>query len=476
MSTRLGLVTGATGYVGGELVTALTERGWRVRVLTRSVDKARTAPWGEAIVNGAASSGQVEVVEGDASDAADLRRALDGVDVAWYLLHSMGDDVDDFRAEERAMAQSFAEAARDADVSRIVYLGGLHPDSDDLSDHLASRVEVGRILLDSGVPTAALQAGVVLGDRSQSFVMLRHLAERLPGAVGPRWLRNKIAPIAVKDALHYLVAAADLPREQSREFDIAGPDVVSYAEMMKRYAAALGLGPRVVFTAPLTTPRAAARWIGLVTPVTYGLAQPLVDSLLHDTVADEHDLADLVGEPDGGPTGFEDAVREAASGQDTRRWRKTLGTMVAAVTACAVAGSWATQPDSAWYRRLAKPPFQPPAWAFPVAWTALYADIAVVGALSLADLAETGRHDERRRFVAALAANLVLNAGWSAVFFRGRNLPASTAVAVALAASSADLVRRAGSVSPEKGVVLSPYAAWTTFAAVLTAEITRRNR
>lgn len=471
---RLGLVTGATGYVGGALVGTLLERGWAVRVLSRSADKVRATAWGDAVVDGPAGAGQVEVVEGDASDSTDLATALKGVDVAWYLLHSMG-DAEDFRAEERDMATAFADAARAAGVNRIVYLGGLHPEGTDLSDHLASRVEVGRILLESGVPTAALQAGVVLGDDSQSFVMLRHLAERLPGAVGPDWLQNKIQPIAVDDAMHYLVAAADLPPEQSREFDIAGPDVVSYAEMMQRYAKALGLLPRIVLSAPVTTPRAAARWISLVTPVSYGLAQPLVESLLHDTVADEHDLADLVGPPPGGPTPFAKAVLRATEGHDLGRWRRTITGTSLAVAATALAGSLATDPNSRWYRSLDKPTFQPPGWVFPLAWTPLYADIAAVGALSIADLEETGRSEEARDYRRALALNLLLNAGWSAVFFRGHRPVASTVVAAALAASSWDLVRRSAAVSPEKGVVLSPYGAWTTFATVLSGAIARRN-
>ncbi|WP_409484725.1 tryptophan-rich sensory protein [Arsenicicoccus dermatophilus] len=473
--TRLGLVTGATGYVGGELVGALLERGWRVRVLSRSVDKVQDADWGDRVVDGPAAAGQVEVVAGDATEDADLRRALEGVDVAWYLLHSMG-DADDFQQAERDMARSFAEAARTCEVSRIVYLGGLHPEGDELSEHLASRVEVGQILMASGVPTAVLQAGVVLGDRSQSFVMLRHLAERLPGAIGPSWLQNEIQPIAVADVLHYLVTAADLGPEHNREFDVAGPDVVSYAQMMSRYAEAVGLGPRLVLTAPVTTPRAAARWIGLVTPVPHALAEPLVGSLLHDTVADEHDLADLVGEPEGGATGFEDAVRAAARGQDTRRWRRTLAGTSAAVALTAGLGSLATDPTSRWYRRLDKPAVQPPGWVFPVVWMLLYADVAVVGALSLADLAETGREDERHAYLTALGVNLALNAGWSAVFFRGHRLPLATAEAALLALSSADLVRRSGRVSAEKAVVLAPYAAWTAFATVLTAAIARRNR
>lgn len=475
MTARLGLVTGATGYVGGELVPRLLEQGWRVRVITRDRDKLDAVPWADRVVTGTAGAGEVEVVEGDAGSADDLAEALAGVDVAWYLLHSMGEG-DSFVDTELAMARAFADAARDARVGRLVYLGGLHPDHEELSPHLGSRVEVGEILLGSGVPTAALQAGVVVGTDSISFRMLRHLSERLPGALAPRWIRNRIQPIAVTDLLHYLVAAADLDPEVNRTFDIGGPEVLSYADMMVRYAGALGLGRRIVVTAPVTTPRAAARWIGLVTPVRSAMARPLIGSLLHDTVMSEHDLAELVGPPPGGPTGFDDAVRAAAEPVDTGRWRRTLRACAGAVALTAIVGSVATNPRSRWYRSLRKPAFQPPAAVFPIAWTLLYADIAAISALVLADLAEEGRDAERTAYARALAVNLILNAGWSVLFFRVHRLDLATPEAVLLALSSADLVRRAGRVAPEKGVVLAPYALWTAFAAVLTDALRRLNR
>lgn len=471
---RLALVTGATGYIGGKLVTRLTDAGWRVRVLTRDSAKTADRAWG-SLVRDQAGPGQVEVVEGDAGDPEALTEALLDVDVAWYLLHSMGGDTEDFAEQERSIATAFATAAAACHVGRIVYLGGLHPKGE-LSEHLASRVEVGEILLGSGVPTAALQAGVVLGDESASFVMLRHLSERLPGAIAPDWVGNHIQPIAIDDVLHYLVAAADLPPQVSRTFDVAGPDVVTYADMMRRYARTLGLLPRVVLTAPVTTPRLASHWIGLVTPVRADLARPLIGSLVHDTVAHESDLDDLVGPPPGGASTFEEAVERSVAGLDTHRWHKTVAATSAAVLATAVVGSLATDPRSRWYDSLVKPSFQPPTWAFPVAWTLLYADIAVVSALALADLAETGRDDERRRLEVALGTNLALNAGWSILFFRGHALRASTVEAVALAASSADLVRRVAKAGPQKGVVLAPYAGWTAFAAVLTGSIAWLNR
>ncbi|MDX5398485.1 MAG: NAD(P)H-binding protein, partial [Actinomycetes bacterium] len=190
-STGRVLVTGVTGYIGGLLVPALLDRGRTVRVLGRSEAKLRREPWFD----------RVEATIGSATERETLDRALDGVDVAYYLLHSM-DGKGDFVERDRRMAEGFAAAAHEAGVKRIVYLSGLHPEGE-LSPHLASRVEVGEIFLASGVPTAVLQAGVVLGNGSASFDMLRHLTERLPVMVAPKWLHNRIQPIAIEDVLHY---------------------------------------------------------------------------------------------------------------------------------------------------------------------------------------------------------------------------------------------------------------------------------
>ena len=478
-TTRLALVTGATGYIGGHVAQELLDRGWRVRLLSRSAEKVRDLPWGDRVVaaDQNAGPGQAEVVEGDASEAQDIARAMEGVDVAWYLLHSMGDS-EDFVEEEKAMAGTFAREAHKAGIQRIVYLGGLHPadtPTEELSDHLRSRVEVGQVLMDSGVPTAALQTGVVIGDGSSSFTMIRHLSERLPGAIAPQWVRNHIHPIAVADVMHYLVAAADLPKDVNRTFDVGGPEPLEYADMLKEYASALDKIPRFMLTAPVTTRSLAAYWIGLVTPVSSKLARPLIGSLQHDTVVRERDLDDYAGPPPGGHTSFRDAVRAAVKNVDTTRWSKTFWATTAGVAATAVVGSLATKPNSTWYKTLKKPAFQPPAWLFPVAWTALYADIAAIGSLSIADLGEQGRTKEQRAYIAALAANLVLNAGWSILFFDRKKLGPATVESIALAASTADLVRRSGKVSKEKAVVLAPYAGWTAFAAVLTGTIRSLN-
>lgn len=234
---RLALVTGATGFIGQRVVVELVDHGWEVRCLCRSRDKAMAMPWADRV-----ESGEVEIVEGDAGERADVERALDGVDCAWYLLHSMSSG-SGFAEQEAAMARQFGEVAAEKSVSRIVYLGGLHPEgpeAEGMSEHLASRGRVGEELRAAGVPTAALQAGVVIGDGSLSFELLRHVSERVPAFAAPRWITNRITPISVRDAVHYLVAAADLPPEHDRAFDIGGPDTMPYVDMMQRYTQVVG--------------------------------------------------------------------------------------------------------------------------------------------------------------------------------------------------------------------------------------------
>ena len=294
------LVTGASGYIGGRLVPELLRAGWTVRAMARTKTRLRDAPW----------AADVEIAVADVTDADSLREALDDVDVAYYLVHSIGAKPE-FEDEDRRAATTFAEQAKAAGVRRIVYLGGLTPEGEELSPHLRSREEVGRILLESGVPTTVLQAAVVIGSGSASFEMLRHLTERLPVMVVPRWVDTTIQPIAIRDVLRYLVGSADMPADVNRGFDIGGPDVLTYADMMQRYAKAAGLPRRRMLKVPVLSPTLSSHWVGLITPVPGGLARPLVESLRNTVVCREHDIATYVPDPSTGLIGLDEAVRLA---------------------------------------------------------------------------------------------------------------------------------------------------------------------
>ena len=297
------LVTGATGYIGGRLVPELLTAGHRVRCLARSPERLRDQPW----------AGRVDVVRGDVKNAASVADALVGVDVAYYLVHALGAGRD-FQETDRRAAAVFARCARAAGVRRIVYLGGLTPagvPEQELSPHLRSRAEVGRILLESGVPTTVLRAAVVLGSGSASFEMLRYLTERLPVMVTPSWVRTRIQPVAVRDVLRTLVGSARMPPEVNRCFDIGGPDVLTYRDMMLRYAAAAGLPRRLILPVPVLTPGLSSHWVGLVTPVPAAIARPMAESLRHEVVCQDHDIARYVPDPPGHPIGFDEAVRLA---------------------------------------------------------------------------------------------------------------------------------------------------------------------
>jgi uncharacterized protein YbjT (DUF2867 family)/tryptophan-rich sensory protein len=461
---RVALVTGASGYIGGHLVPRLLDDGWTVRVLTRRTGSLDDRPWRH----------RVDVVEGDVSSADDMRRALSGVRAAWYLVHSM-DDRPDFERRDREAAGAFATAAREAGVSRIVYLGGLHPDRETLSPHLASRVEVGRIFLGSGVPTAVLQAAVVLGDGSASFDMLRYLTTRLPAMVAPKWLDNRIQPIAVQDVVTLLAGAGDLPADVNRTFDIGGPDVLTYREMIARFADVTGRPRPFVVTVPVLTPRLASHWVGLVTPIPAGLAKPLVGSLVHEVVAKESDILDHVDVP-GGFTDFDTAVREAMRTVPRDTALRNVALAGGAVVASAVLGSLATKPGSRWYRSLDLPPWQPPPVAFPIVWTRLYAGIAASAAATLTELDRRGDTDGRRSYLSAFGANLALNSAWSIVFWQARRPDLAALESAVLTASGADLARRSARTNRVAGAALVPYAAWCGFATVLSAAVARRNR
>ncbi|WP_320781520.1 SDR family oxidoreductase [Streptomyces sp. CRN 30] len=309
------LVTGASGYIGGRLVPELLAAGHRVRCLARSPGKLRDHPW----------AGDAETVRGDVTDAASVASALRGVDVAYYLVHALGSGPG-FERTDRRSARIFAEQAHAAGVRRIVYLGGLTPygvPERSLSPHLRSRAEVGRIFLDGPVPATVLRAAVVIGSGSASFEMLRHLTERLPVMVTPSWVRTRTQPIGVRDVLRYLVGSAVMPADVDRAFDIGGPEVLTYAQMMRRYAVVAGLR-RLVVPVPVLTPRLSSLWVGLVTPVPAALARPLTESLRHEVVCHEHDIARYVPDLPGRPLPFDEALalalRRVREAQVVTRW------------------------------------------------------------------------------------------------------------------------------------------------------------
>jgi uncharacterized protein YbjT (DUF2867 family) len=273
------LVTGATGFVGGRLAAALSERGVDVRALVRDSSRASQL----------ADAGH-ELHEGDVLDADSLRGAGDGVQTAYYLVHSMGrgSDRDGFAERERSAAENFARMASDEGVERIVYLGGL---GDERSEHLKSRAATAEALAEHGPPLVYFRAAMVIGAGSESYRTVRYLVERLPAMIAPAWLRNRTQPIAIDDVLEYLAQAAERPEAAGREVQIGGPDVMTYADVLDLMADVLGKRHRPKLPVPLLTPRLSSLWIGLVTPVDSGVARPLIESLASDTVVTDPEPA-----------------------------------------------------------------------------------------------------------------------------------------------------------------------------------------
>ena len=306
------LLTGATGYVGGRLLALLVEDGWQVRCLARQREHLSSrVPAG------------VEVVQGDLFDAASLVPAMQSVEAAYYLVHSMG-ATGDFETLDRQAAENFGAAAKRAGVRRIIYLGGLGEADGKLSAHLRSRHQVGETLRASGVPVVELRASIILGSGSLSFEMIRALVERLPVMVMPRWVRVNAQPIAIGDVLAYLRAALSLDTPGSVTFEIGGPDQVSYADLMREYARQRGLR-RLMLPVPLLTPQLSSLWLGLVTPLFARVGRKLIDSIRHPTVV--HDDAALKSFSIR-PIGAGEAIARALRNEDLRfaqtRWSDAM--------------------------------------------------------------------------------------------------------------------------------------------------------
>ena len=304
------LLTGATGYVGGRLLSGLEAAGLHVRCLTRRPDAlaGRVAPF-------------TEIAEADIHDPAAVARAMHGVDVAYYLIHSMGSS-GAFSAEDRAAAIVFADAARTAGVRRIVYLGGLGSGSD-LSEHLASRHEVGRLLALSGIETVEFRAGIVIGSGSLAFDAMRALVRQLPVMIVPRWVGTLTQPIAIDDVIAYLLAGTDLARPVAGVFEIGGPDRLSYGGLMTEYARQRGWR-RTIIPVPVLSPRLSSLWLGLVTPVYARVARKMIDGLRNETLV--HDDRALSAFHDIHPRGVAQAIAEATEERDEAptRWTDAM--------------------------------------------------------------------------------------------------------------------------------------------------------
>jgi uncharacterized protein YbjT (DUF2867 family) len=268
------LVTGATGYIGGRLVPRLLEAGYEVRCMTRNPTLLDSMPWRD----------RVEVVFGDALSHRTLAAPLEGCDTAYYLIHSMAGSRDFVDADRRA-AENFRDAAANASLRRIVYLGGLgSPNGHELSEHLASRREVGEVLLSGPVPVTMLRAAVIIGSGSMSFEMVRHLTEILPIMARPAWIQTKCQPIGVRNVLEILIAVIDDPNGGDHVYDIGGPDVLTYEEMMQQYASEAGLPRRIVIPLPLLGKGMSKLFASFATPLPPRMVSPLIDSVSHDVI------------------------------------------------------------------------------------------------------------------------------------------------------------------------------------------------
>ena len=310
---RLVLVTGASGYVGSRLVTALLESGTKVRVLVRDSSKIVGLPW----------FSQVEVAVGSATVEAEILNALQGVHTAYYLLHSIGAG-GRFDQVEEEMALTFGKAAEENRVSQIIYLGGIANDLRQ-SQHLASRANTGASLAKFHVPVLELRAGIIIGSGSASFEMIRHMTHRLPIMITPKWVSNRTQPIAIRDVLYYLTEVAVLKEPHNGVFDIGGPDVMTYAQLMKTFAKVSKLRKRIIIKVPFLSVWLSSLWIGLVTPVPVALARPLVGSLINEAVVDQKkSISLLIPAPTPGlisvERAFELALSKVEHNEVASRW------------------------------------------------------------------------------------------------------------------------------------------------------------
>ena len=280
------LVTGATGYVGARLVTRLLAKGTRVRATGRSLARLRKRPW--------ANHPGVELIPADVIDPSSIAKACEGCAAAYYLVHSMLPGEGESEEKDREAARNMARAAAEAGLSRLIYLSGLGEENPALSRHLRSRAEVAEILSAGKIPVTILRAAMILGAGSASFEILRYLVDRLPVMITPMWVSTECQPIGIRDVLDYLVGCLETPATSGGTFDIGGPEVVTYRELMRIYAREEGLPPRFVIPVPVLTPRLSSYWIHLVTPVHAEVARPLAEGLSNRVVCRDTRIRDMI--------------------------------------------------------------------------------------------------------------------------------------------------------------------------------------
>lgn len=286
MGKKRVVVAGATGYVGGRLVEKLLDQGWTVRVLVRSIEKALARPWG--------GHSNLEVVKADLMDYDSIENGTEGCFALYYLVHSMGGSKNDFSDVDRKVAYNVVRAVNKNRIERIIYLSGLGDASDELSEHLKSRAEVGEILSLSSAQVTCLRAAMILGSGSASFEILRYLADRLPIMLTPQWINTKTQPISITNVLEYLTGCLKQDVTAGRTFDIGGPDVLSFAEMFDAYTNVCGLRKRILIKVPFMSPGISSHWLNLVTPVPISIARPLVDGLKNETVCKDFSIREII--------------------------------------------------------------------------------------------------------------------------------------------------------------------------------------
>lgn len=308
------LVTGATGYIGGRLVPLLIEQGYQVRGFVRDASRIQGRPWED----------EVEVVEGDVLHPSSLSPALKNIDAAYYLIHNMSEKRGYHRKEITA-ARNFAQAANAADVRRIIYLGGLGDPASDLAAHLQSRQDTGKELSRRGVPVTEFRAAIIVGSGSMSFEMIRYLTERLPIMICPRWVYQRVQPIAVDDVLSYLSQALNTPHSTGQVIEIGGRDVLPYADMMKVYAQERGL-KRWLIPVPVLTPGLSSHWVHWMTPVSASLTRPLIEGLRNEIIVKKPGAKEIF--PTIEPISYRQAVQRALTklnaGEVETRWTDAL--------------------------------------------------------------------------------------------------------------------------------------------------------